>query len=56
MSNITAGQKVYFEGHKTGTVLQVKTGVIGFDVAVQVESDNYHNKMWFEAVLLKPVN
>lgn len=56
MSAITVGQKVYFEGHKTGVVLQVKTGVIGFDTAVQVESDNYHNKMWFEEILLKPAN
>jgi len=51
----TVGQRVKFEGHKTGVVLQVKTDVIGFDVAVQVESDNYHNKMWFESALLQAV-
>ncbi|ASR84744.1 hypothetical protein FDI26_gp49 [Arthrobacter phage Beans] len=46
-----AGDTIKYEGHKIGTVLQVRDDIIGFTTGVQIIGQ-YHNKMWFEAELL----
>jgi hypothetical protein len=47
--------EVKFDGYRTGTVLDVREDVVGFNTAVQVLTHPYNNKMWFEAEYLTAI-
>ena len=46
MSNYTIGQTVNYEGHKTGTVIEIN------DDMVRIQSEHFIGRMWFEAAIL----